>query len=143
MRAPPGLLGCPITFSFVHQALSAFLEVEEELCAEEARSVVAETMAPFEDQLVEMQREKDFAAIQVRRIKGAVLIFASAPRNKVTFIPGCSRTRSVRSVCTSTYTYGYPEKMSALRQDVRCHYPARRVGIFIDRQQHIHTRCTQ
>lgn len=37
----------------------------------------------------------------------------------------------------STYTYGYPEKMSALRQDVRCHHPARRVGIFIDRQQHI------
>lgn len=41
--------------------------MEEELCAEEARSIVAETMAPFEDQLAEMQREKDFAAIQVRQ----------------------------------------------------------------------------
>ena len=52
-----------------HQALAAFLEVEEDLCAAEARSVVAETMAPFEDQLVEMQREKDSAAIQVRPVE--------------------------------------------------------------------------
>lgn len=46
-----------------------YSEAEEELCAEEARSVVIETMAPFEDQLVELQRDKDYAAIQVRRIK--------------------------------------------------------------------------
>lgn len=31
-------------------------------------------MAPFEDQLVEMQREKDFAAIQVRIIKKLLVI---------------------------------------------------------------------
>ncbi|CAN0306190.1 unnamed protein product [Ectocarpus fasciculatus] len=45
-------------------ALASFLEIEEELCSNEARSVVSETMAPFEDQLIELQREKDFAAIQ-------------------------------------------------------------------------------
>eukprot|EP00903_Cladosiphon_okamuranus_P018709 g17222.t1 len=45
-------------------ALAAYLEMEEDLCAEEARSVVAETIAPFEDQLIEIQREKDFAAVQ-------------------------------------------------------------------------------
>ncbi len=44
---------------------AVYVEVMEELCAEEGRSVVAETMAPFEDQLVELQREKDVAAIQV------------------------------------------------------------------------------
>lgn len=49
------------------QALASFLEIEEELCSNEARSVVSETMAPFEDQLIELQRAKDFAAIQVRR----------------------------------------------------------------------------
>ncbi|CAM9509949.1 unnamed protein product [Ectocarpus sp. 13 AM-2016] len=45
-------------------ALASFLEIEEELCSNEARSVVSETIAPFEDQLIELQREKDFAAIQ-------------------------------------------------------------------------------
>lgn len=52
-------------YHYIHKALAAYLEAEEELCAEEARSVVAETMAPFENHLVELQREKDFAAIQV------------------------------------------------------------------------------
>lgn len=42
-----------------------YSEIMEELCAEEGRSVVAEIMAPFEDQLVELQREKDIAAIKV------------------------------------------------------------------------------
>eukprot|EP00752_Nemacystus_decipiens_P017817 g15974.t1 len=56
----------PIVSEVYYKAASVaiYLEAEEELCAKEARLVVAETMAPFEDQLVEMQREKDFAAVQ-------------------------------------------------------------------------------
>ncbi|CAM9655637.1 unnamed protein product, partial [Scytosiphon promiscuus] len=56
----------PIAAEVYHSgiALAAFSEVEQELCAEEAKLVVAETMAPFEDQLVELQRERDVAAMQ-------------------------------------------------------------------------------
>ncbi|CAM9610260.1 unnamed protein product, partial [Hapterophycus canaliculatus] len=56
----------PVAAEVYHSAIAfaAFSKVEEELCAEEAKLVVAETMEPFEDQLVELQREKDVAAIQ-------------------------------------------------------------------------------
>lgn len=63
--SPRIYLGCLVACSSTLQALAAYLETEKEVCVKEARSVVAETMAPFEDQLVEMQREKDSAAIQV------------------------------------------------------------------------------
>lgn len=64
MSIAPAHAWCPIDLR-INQALAAYLEMEEELCTEEARSIVAETMAPFENQLVELQREKDFAAMQV------------------------------------------------------------------------------
>lgn len=41
------------------------MELEREVCVAEALSVVAETMAPFENQLLRLQREKDEVAVQV------------------------------------------------------------------------------
>lgn len=54
-----------VQHAILRQALGAFSELEEEVCKQEAVSIVAETMAPFEDHLLHLQRQKDVSAIQV------------------------------------------------------------------------------
>ena len=51
-----------------------YSEIMEELCAEEGQSLVAETMAPLHDQLVELQRAKDVAAMQVCHHEQCILV---------------------------------------------------------------------
>lgn len=56
------------------QGQAVYSEIMEELCAEEGQSLVAETMAPLHDQLVELQRAKDVAAMQVCDHEQCILV---------------------------------------------------------------------
>lgn len=59
------LYGTDATIVLSLQARAVFSDLAGEVCREEAEEVVSETMAPLQDRLVQIRREKDVAAVQV------------------------------------------------------------------------------